>query len=192
MMRYGSKRLAVAAFIILRAACGASAQTAGPSAASGVFGFANEFSGIGMSLCNAGWFCLPVLAWNIALTPKLDMGSFPGAIPAWYDVCENVLRAAALGYPFARPIDPHAPLFLPGLCVYGIGALVYFASWFPLMDSSPRPWQKSILAQLAPAYTPILWLAGIALMANSPAELCLSALFVSLHVGEYLMRWKPD
>jgi hypothetical protein len=154
------------------------------------FSFANELSGLGLSFFNAGLLCLPVLAWNIALTSKLNMGSFPGKIPLWYDIGENVLRGAALVYPFARPLDAHAPLFLPGLCLYGLGVIVYFASWFPLMDASPQPWQKNILVQLAPAYTPLIWLAGIALMANSPAELYLSVVFVGMHVGEYVMRWR--
>lgn len=181
-------RAALVALAFLFVAPGALAES--PSSAAPAFGFARELSGLGLSLLNAGLFCLPVLAWNIALSSKLNMARFAKKPPAWYEPCENVLRIAALAYPFARPLDPRSSLFVPGLCVFGVGAAVYFASWFPLMGGNPKAWQEKILIQLAPAYTPIVWLAGISLLANSPLELCLSGLFIAMHVGEYLLRWE--
>ncbi|GEM_PF-2919086 len=179
------RRTAIALGAALLTSALASAETGG------AFSFQNELPGIGLGIWNAGLLCLPVLAWNVAFTKRLDMSSFGGAVPAWYSACENVLRGATLAYPFARPMDAHDDLFKIGAWVYGAGLVVYFLSWLPLMDTDPRPWQKSLLIQLAPAYTPLVWLAGISFMANSPLELCLSLAFVGLHVGEYLIRWKP-
>jgi hypothetical protein len=103
------------------------------------------------------------------------MDKFGRTVPAWYDIAEKVLRGSVLVYPFLRPIDAGSPLFAPGLALYAAGSAVYFASWLPLMASDPAPLMKSLVVQLAPAYTPLLCLAGIALMAGSPPELGLSS-----------------
>ena len=129
--------------------------------------------------------------WNLAFTAKLKMDEFGGKIPGWYDAGENILRAAAFAYPLIRSLDSSQALFMPGIILYAAGTALYFASWLPLMAERPASWMTSLAVQLAPAYTPILWLAGIALMANSPLELGISVLFVAAHVGEYLLRWKP-
>jgi hypothetical protein len=175
--------------VIVAAALALSAAAAGaqPSA----FSLGGELSGIGLAWSNAGLCMVPILAWNLALTPRLSMDRFPGTVPGWYDAAENVLRGAAMLYPFLRPLDAADPLFKPGLALYAAGTALYFASWLPLMAKDPAPWMKSLAVQLAPAYTPVLWFAGISLMADSPVELGLSFLFAALHVGEYLMRWRP-
>jgi len=153
--------------------------------------FPGELSGLGLSWANAGLCLAPILAWNLALGSKLRMERFNKSIPGWYDAGENVLRGAAMIYPCFRPLDPHASLFEPGIWTYASGTLVYFASWLPLMAEYPADWMKSLPVQLAPAYTPMLWFAGVALMAGSPLEILLAGLFVGAHVGEYLLRWEP-
>jgi hypothetical protein len=162
--------------LIVIAALALSAAAAG--AQPGAFSLAGELSGIGLAWGNAGLCMVPILAWNLALTPRLNMDCFPGTVPRWYEATENVLRGAAMLYPFLRPLD-------------AAGTALYFASWLPLMAKDPAPWMRSLPVQLAPAYTPLLWFAGISLMADSPVELGLSFVFVALHVGEYLMRWRP-
>jgi hypothetical protein len=184
-------KTAAAAFALLAAAAvSAESMSLAADAASG-FSFPRELSGVGLSWINAGLCLAPILAWNLALSPKLRMDSFSGPLPGWYDAGENVLRGAAMIYPCLRPLDPHASLFGPGVWTYAAGTLVYFASWLPLMAEDPADWMKSLPVQLAPAYTPMLWFAGIALMAGSPLELLLAGLFVGAHFGEYLIRWKP-
>jgi hypothetical protein len=51
-----------------------------------------------------------------------------------------------------------------GLVIFGIGVLVYFASWVPQIRQPESRWSKSLLGFCAPAYTPIVWLVGIALI----------------------------
>ena len=66
--------------------------------------------------------------------------------------------------------------------MYALGVLVYFASWLPLIYSSAAAWSKSAAGLLAPAYTPLIWLAGIALVGGSRPYALASLLFVGLHV----------
>jgi len=174
----------IVAALALSAAAAAKAQ---PSS----FSLGGELSGIGLAWGNAGWCMVPILAWNFALIPRLNMDCFPGTVPGWYDAAENVLRGAAMLYPFLRPLDTTDPLFGPGLALYAAGTALYFASWLPLLAKDPAPWMRSLPVQLAPAYTPLIWFAGISLMADSPLELGIAIVFTALHVGEYLLRWKP-
>ena len=54
-----------------------------------------------------------------------------------------------------------------GLALYGFGTLVYFGSWLTLMYPISSEWPSSAIGFLAPAYTPLLWLAGIGLIGDS-------------------------
>ena len=51
--------------------------------------------------------------------------------------------------------------------MYALGVLVYFASWLPLIYASDAAWSKSAAGLLAPAYTPLICLTGIALIGGS-------------------------
>jgi len=84
------------------------------------------------------------------------------------------------------------PLLLPlgwqdrrsraGLALYGLGLLIYFASWLPLIYRPEAAWSTSAAGLLAPAYTPLIWLAGIAVVGGSWPYALLSWLFVGTHV----------
>lgn len=54
-----------------------------------------------------------------------------------------------------------------GLIVYSIGSVFYYLSRLFLMYAPNSWWSTSALGFIAPAYTPIIWLVGIGLMADS-------------------------
>jgi hypothetical protein len=65
--------------------------------------------------------------------------------------------------------------------------LIYFASWLPLIYARETAWSKSAAGLLAPAYTPLIWLAGIALVGGSWPYALASLLFVGLHVYHHIL-----
>ena len=69
-----------------------------------------------------------------------------------------------------------------GLALFLLGLLVYCAAWLPLLYLPETPWSRSSVGLLAPAYTPLLWLFGIALVGGSWPYALLSLLFVAVHV----------
>ena len=77
--------------------------------------------------------------------------------------------------------------------LYLAGVLIYIAAWGLLILAPDSSLARTPAAFLAPAYTPLLWLAGIALVGDRLFAsriswrwwiyLVLSALFVAFHVG---------
>ena len=51
-----------------------------------------------------------------------------------------------------------------GLLFYLAGVAIYFLSWVLLLFFPENLWSVSLLGFLAPAYTPLIWLIGIALL----------------------------
>ncbi len=76
-----------------------------------------------------------------------------------------------------------------GLVVYCLGMLVYFASWLPLIFLPESNWSESAAGLLAPAYTPLIWLSGIALVGGSWPYAGLSMLFVVVHVYHNILAY---
>ena len=85
-------------------------------------------------------------------------------IPAPLAFTENILRLAIFVLPFLMPLDLTAPDRMRILLVFIVGNLLYFASWLALILFPSSPWSSSALGLAAPAYTPALWLLGIALL----------------------------
>ena len=63
-----------------------------------------------------------------------------------------------------------------------MGLVIYYASWLPLIYLPETAWSTTAAGLLAPAYTPLIWLAGIALVGGSWLYGALSLLFVVVHV----------
>jgi hypothetical protein len=59
-----------------------------------------------------------------------------------------------------------APSQKLGFALYLVGLLAYFASWAALMIFPHSLWSSSAIGFQAPAYTPILWLVGIAMVSD--------------------------
>ena len=111
---------------------------------------------------------VPALAWNLALMdqlpPALSRATFWQDIPVFLASVENVARAALFALPFLMPLELATPIQRRGLALFIVGTLVYFASWLALIMWPDSAWSESAVGFTAPAYTPSLWLLGLALI----------------------------
>lgn len=117
---------------------------------------------------NLGWLLVPVLLWNVALSSRLPNFFSPEIfgfnIPTFLSTTENILRIAVFALPFFAPFELATKSQKIGIAVYCIGLSTYFLSWIPLIVAPDSYWSLSALGLLAPAYTPLIWLLGIALL----------------------------
>jgi hypothetical protein len=150
---------------------------------------ATEAELLGFSLLSNFLFLVLPLAWNLLFSSRLPMDHFEGKAPAPLLVAENVLRIAAFAYPIFLPIDTTHSLFVPGIVVYAAGMAAYFGSWLIQMSPLQTPLRDSAAGRFAPAYLPLIWLAGMTLTSRSPVFGILSMLFVAAHVAEYVFRY---
>ena len=147
-------------------------------------------------LKSAGWLLVPVLLWNAALSSRLPNAFAPEVfsfdIPELLSATENVLRMAVFALPFFAPFELVTQSQKVGIAVFGIGLAIYFVSWLPLIAAPDSRWSTSALGFLAPAYTPLVWLLGLALLMQrlhwpSPYRwwfyLTLSIGFLGAHIG---------
>ena len=117
---------------------------------------------------SCGLLMVPILAWNMALTGFLP--SALGSQEFWRDIPpivtygENLLRLIVVILPFLMPLDLGTVSQRRGLTLFMIGMVVYFLAWLALILFPKSRWSLSWMGFLAPAYTPLLWLAGLGLM----------------------------
>lgn len=121
-------------------------------------------------LKSCGLLLLPVIAWNVALArrlpPALQPEVFDRVAPTSLKAVEHFSRLAVFLLPFAMPldpVDPVDPVARGGLALWAAGTAIYFAAWLALIAAPGSAWARSRFGMLAPACTPALWLAGIAL-----------------------------
>ena len=126
------------------------------------------FAAIQRYVLSCGLLLVPASIWNIALTERLPSPFAPAEfwrdIPAPLAWAENSLRVAVFVLPFLMPLNLAAPGRMRALLIFVVGSLVYFASWLMLSLFPASAWSTSALGFAAPAYTPIIWLLGIALL----------------------------
>jgi len=117
---------------------------------------------------NVGWLTVPVLLWNILVSSWLPNSFSPELfwfnIPPLLSGAENTLRIAVFALPFFAPFELINKSQKVGATIYGIGLTVYFLSWLSLIIMPNSHWSLSAIGFLAPAYTPFIWLLGIALL----------------------------
>ena len=117
---------------------------------------------------NVGWLIVPVLLWNAFLTSRLPQSYSPEVfwfeIPPALSMSENTLRFFVIALPFFSPLEIVARSQKLGLAIFGAGLAIYFTSWLPLIYAPKSAWSISAIGFLAPAYTPIVWLFGLALL----------------------------
>lgn len=113
-------------------------------------------------------------------------------IPRLLSATENALRIAVFALPFFAPFELVTKSQKVGLAVFGIGLAIYFISWLPLIAAPASRWSTSAVGFLAPAYTPLVWLLGLALLIQRlywsvPYRwwyyLVLSIAFLGAHIG---------
>ena len=121
-------------------------------------------------MMSCGLLLLPAVAWNIALgkhlPPAYQPNEFKRDIPVLLVLPENGFRVVVFMLPFLMPLDMTAPGAVQGLGLFCAGTLVYFASWLALILHPKSGWSRSRWGFAAPAYTPVLWLVGIALLGD--------------------------
>jgi hypothetical protein len=122
-------------------------------------------------LANTFWLLLPILAFNLIFMRYLPSAyktdAFWKDIPGWISIPENILRIVVMILPMVMRFGISAPSQRAGLCLYLIGTALYFTSWWVQIACPASAWSTSAAGFLAPAYTPVVWLAGIALIGNS-------------------------
>jgi len=114
---------------------------------------------------------LPILSWNLVLTahlpPAFQPGVFNEDIPFWVLVGENLFRVIVFLMPLFLMLNIRTPRGRWGLVVCLLGVVAYGLSWLVLILAPESNLGSSVLGFAAPAYTPIIWLIGMALMADS-------------------------
>lgn len=120
---------------------------------------------------NCFWLMAPVLAMNVLLMGKLPRiyqpEVFSDRIPAWIVGGENALRLGTMVLPLLMPLHVVRPIQKIGVLVYLAGLILYFVSWAMQLWFSQSRWSLSRLGFMAPGYTPLIWLLGVALIGNS-------------------------
>ena len=147
-------------------------------------------------LVSCGLLTVPILLWNAVFTrylpPPLATSDFNRDVPTSLLLTENMLRVAVMVLPFLMPLDVTSGLHRRGLWLFVLGALLYVLAWLPLMVAPQSAWSTSRLGWLAPAYTPLVWLAGLGLTGGrlygsvpfkSWMYLLLAGAFVIVHVA---------
>jgi hypothetical protein len=114
---------------------------------------------------------LPIMLWNILLTKRLPKDFQPEIF--WKDISpylmygENISRTIIFLLTLLMPLSISNITQKKGLFLYLGGTILYFASWLVLIYFPNSSWSNNLLGFMAPAYTPLLWLTGIALIGNS-------------------------
>lgn len=136
---------------------------------------------------NCFWLLIPILAWNLVFSSKLAHPAFnhDETVPKLVLRVENVLRVGVMILPLLMPLRWDTPLSKLGINTYLIGLSIYFASWIPLMYAPNSAWSNNLAGFLTPAYTPLLWLVGIGLIAGWWPYLALSVVFVGVHIWHW-------
>ncbi len=142
-----------------------------------------------VSLSNGFVYVAPLLAWNAIFWRAIRIDRFfEGEAPKALLAAEFVARAFVFTMPVFLVTEPESRWFTAGLGTYLAGTALYCGSWLVLAYGDEIRISGSPLLQLAPAYTPFLSFAGLALMARSPEFAIGAGLFTVLHVAEYLMK----
>ncbi len=117
---------------------------------------------------SCGLLLVPALLWNLVfasrLPPAFSASVIARDVPPWLTMLENGSRVVVFALPFFMPLDVAAPVQRERLGLFAAGTLVYFASWLPLLTAPSSSWSMSAVGFLAPAYTPAIWLLGLALL----------------------------
>ena len=111
-------------------------------------------------------------------------------IPFWIAAGENLTRTAVFVSPLLMPLHIGRSRHSLGLTVYTFGLLVYLLAWMMQIWYPKTQWSAGRAGFMAPAYTPLVWLAGIGLTGDSLYAggvyrswmyLALSAVFLGFH-----------
>ena len=136
-----------------------------------------------LTLLNCFWLILPLLAWNLALGPRITQPAITSDAhsPKWLLILENITRILVFALPLIIPLQVKNVWGKIGLVVYILGTLVYFSSWIPLLLVPNSDWSTSPAGLLAPRLTPFLAFLGLALIGQAWLYGLVAAAFIFLH-----------
>ncbi len=121
-------------------------------------------------LANGFWLLVPVLLLNALFADRLPAAFQPQIfwhdILLWISIPENSFRTATVILPLLLHVSLRTKLQRAGAAIYLAGLLAYGLAWFMQIAFPASPWSVSAFGLMAPAYTPLLWLAGIGLLAD--------------------------
>jgi hypothetical protein len=122
-------------------------------------------------LSNGFVLIIPILAWNILfasrLPPAFHPKSFNRDVPSLIVLGENMFRTIVFLMPLLFRINLSSSTGKAGSFIYLTGTLLYFLSWLMLIHFPYSTWSTNLPGFAAPAYTPLIWLVGLSLMADS-------------------------
>lgn len=123
---------------------------------------------MGHYILNCFLLLLPIFIWNMIFANKLPIKYTDKAqwdnIPKLLAALENTLRTIVFLVPVLMILDLGSDRAILGLIIYIVGIIIYFVSWGVQIYRPDSSWSKSLLGTMAPAYTPFIWLNGIALI----------------------------
>ncbi|PJZ81228.1 hypothetical protein CH359_09115 [Leptospira meyeri] len=113
---------------------------------------------------------LPILFWNFHFYDKLPFlyqpTEFNRDIPIYILIGENIFRSIIFILPLVLKLNWKSNRALVGFILYCVGSVLYYFSWLALIYLPNSLWSKNFFGFLAPAYTPIIWLIGISMIAD--------------------------
>jgi hypothetical protein len=116
----------------------------------------------------AGLFVILPMAWNTVMSSRLPCAYSPEVfssnIPGGLFKTENTLRILVVALPFFAPLELISFAQKIGVVTFSFGLIIYLISWLPLIIAPNSRWSRSAVGFLAPAYTPIIWLIGLAML----------------------------
>lgn len=122
-------------------------------------------------LKNCFWLLVPALIldgmYRDDLPAVFQQELFWAEIPFFVAWPENILRMVVFMLPVFMPFKFETGMQKVGFGLYVTGSLLYFASWALLILAPNSEWSLSMLGFLAPAYTPFVWILGIALIGDN-------------------------
>lgn len=122
-------------------------------------------------LLNCFLLTVPIMIWNLLLSEKLPAAFQPEVfwndIPPLVTYGENASRIFLFMFTLLMPLRVSTPVQKRGLFLYVAGTVLYFVSWLLLIWFPDSSWSQSMAGFTAPAYTPLIWLVGIGLVADS-------------------------
>lgn len=148
---------------------------------------------------NGAYLVVPPLAISFGLWGLLPEGyapeTFDAAAPAWLRLGENILRTLVLALPLGLRISTDCR---GGWITYAVGLVAYLGSYLWLAAWPDGRWTTSAVGFTAPAWTPALWMLGIAMICRTSwvttrwkwwTYLVVVAAFLGFHVGHTGMVW---
>lgn len=121
-------------------------------------------------LKNCFLLLIPIIIWNLAfrdlLPTPFTFEVFWDDIPGFVYWGENFFRILVFSFPLLMPLSLFTKKQKLGLVIYLLGTFIYFLSWRPLILYPASSWSTSLIGFIAPAFTPLVMLVGIALIGN--------------------------